>query len=221
VKLLVTCLFLAVTVSVYAQFVSPTNGVLPLFNGRNLDGFYTWLVDCHYDDPRAVFAVTNRMIRISGEGLGYLATRAIYENYRLVAEFKWGSTNWGDRIGKARDSGIFLHAIGPDGNSHDGHGAFKAAVECQVMEGAIGDLLLIRGTNAFGELIAPSLTAEVRAQSDSDGWPYWSSGKQGRSRTIKRWGRLNWFGKDPKWSDKLGFRGASDVGESRAGMDTR
>jgi len=125
--------------------LSPTNHI-KLFNGKDLTGFYTWLVDTKREDPRRVFTVTNGMIRISGDGLGYLSTEREYKNYRLIVEFKWGQKNWrwGDRIGKARDSGIFLHSVGPDGNSHDGQGAFKAAIECQIMQGAVGDLLLIR-----------------------------------------------------------------------------
>jgi len=65
------------------------------------------------------------MIRISGDGLGYLATTRSFADYRLVVEFKWGTLNtrWNDRVGRARDSGLFLHATGPDGNSHDGDGA--------------------------------------------------------------------------------------------------
>ncbi|MBL9128254.1 MAG: DUF1080 domain-containing protein, partial [Verrucomicrobiales bacterium] len=90
-----------------------------LFDGRDLRGWRTWLVDTRHDDPRGVFGVTNGWIRISGDGLGYLASEREFENYRLVVEWKWGTKNtrWGDRIGKARDSGIFLHATGPHGNS--------------------------------------------------------------------------------------------------------
>jgi hypothetical protein len=188
------------------------DAVSALFNRTNLQGFYTFLVDTRYEDPRSVFSVTNGMIRISGEGLGYLATKQAYQNYSLVAEFKWGQSNWhwGDRVSKARDSGIFLHATGPDGNSHDGRGAFKAAIECQIMQGAVGDLLLILGTNSFGQLIAPTFTAEIAAQPDPDGWPYWAPGK-GQSRTITRWGRLNWFNKSSNWKDTLGFRGSNDI----------
>jgi hypothetical protein len=132
-RLLAFCLWFAAMVARAGEGVeppiSPTERVR-LFNGNDLGGFYTWLVDTKSEDPRHVFAVTNGMIRISGEGLGYLATEKGYRNYHLVAEFKWGKTNWhwGDRIGRARDSGIFLHAIGPDGNSHDGQGAFMAAI---------------------------------------------------------------------------------------------
>ena len=191
-----------------------------LFNGANLDGLSTWLVDTKYEDPRRVFSVTNGMIRVSGDGLGYLATNRQYRDYRLVVEFKWGRQNWpwGDRIGKARDSGIFLHATGPDGNSHDGKGAFMAAIECNLFQGAIGDFLLIRGNALDGSLISPKLTAEVAGEHDADGWFTWQKG--GRRQMIQTWGRLNWFGKDRGWKDAIDFRGTRDV-ESPAGDWTR
>jgi hypothetical protein len=199
--------------------ISPT-AVIPLFNGRDLTGLYTWLVDTQRDDPRSVFGVTNGMIRISGDGLGYLSTERAYRDYRLIVEYKWGATNWawGDRIGAAKDSGIFLHSIGPDGNSHDGKGAFKAAIECQVMEGATGDFLLIRGNARDGSLIAPRVTVEVAPERDADGWFYWKPG--GEIRTVERWGRINWSMKSPQWRDLIGFRGEHDL-ESADGQWTR
>ena len=196
------------------------NAVVPretirLFNGTNLAGFHTWLMDTRRSDPRGVFTVTNAMIRISGEGVGYLATEREYTDYHLVAEFKWGRTNWhwGDRVGKARDSGVFLHATGPDGNSHDGGGAFMAAIECQVMQGAVGDVLLIRGAAADGSLIAPRVTVEAAPKQDADGWWTWQAG--GRQQTVTRWGRVNWSGKSRGWKDRLDFRGPRDVESAR------
>jgi len=189
-----------------------SNGLVkPLFNGRDLSGFYTWLVDTRYEDPRQVFTVTNGLLRISGDGLGYLATRASFRDYELTVEFKWGETNtrWGDRIGKARDSGVFLHATGPDGNSHDGKGAFMAAIECNVFEGATGDFLLIRGDDAQGKLIAPRVTITSDGRHDADSWPWWSP--DGNALTLERWGRVNWRHKDAHWRDITGFRGARDV----------
>ncbi|MBE7501918.1 MAG: DUF1080 domain-containing protein [Verrucomicrobiales bacterium] len=181
-----------------------------LFNGRDLAGFSTWLRDTRHEDPRGVFTVTNGWIRISGDGLGYLATRQSFAHYRLLVEFKWGTLNtpWNDRVGRARDSGIFLHATGPDGNSHDGDGAFMAAIECNLFQGATGDILLIRGKDAAGRLIAPRLTARVAPERDADGWWFWHG--QGRLQTIETWGRLNWFGKSRAWRDELDFRGPQD-----------
>lgn len=184
---------------------------LPLFNGTNLSGFSTWLVDSRGEDPRRVFQVANGLIRISGEGLGYLGTLASYCDYHLVVEYRWGQTNWnwGDRIGHARDAGIFLHAFGPDGNSRDGHGAFKAAIECNVFQGATGDFLLIQGVDENGHDLVPRLTSTVSTTPDGDGWPYWTQG--GKLRTFERWGRLNWSHKDPHWRDLTDFRGAQDI----------
>lgn len=187
-----------------------TTEAQPLFNGRDLAGWHTWLVDTHRDDPRQVFSVTNGMIRISGDGLGYLATESDYRDYELTLEWRWGTlnTSWGDRVDKARDSGVFLHATGPDGNSHDGGGAFMAAIECNVFQGAVGDFLLIRGSDSDGTLLAPRLTAETAAAPDADGWFSWQAG--GVPRTLTRWGRLNALGKAPDWRDELDFRGPHD-----------
>jgi hypothetical protein len=182
-----------------------------LFNGRDLAGFYTWLRDSRHEDPRGVFTVHEGMLRISGDGLGYLGTTNAFENYRLIVEFKWGhiNTHWNDRVGRARDSGIFLHATGPDGNSHDGDGAFMAAIECNLFQGATGDFLLIRGNDADGRLIAPRITAHVAPEQDAEGFPFWQ--RDGQLQTIETWGRLNWFGKSRQWRDELDFRGSRDI----------
>jgi hypothetical protein len=186
-----------------------------LFNGTNLSGWYTWLADTKREDPRRVFTVTNRMIRISGNGLGYLATGSEFQDYHLIVEFKWGQTNWSwaDRVGKARDSGIFLHSVGPDGNSHDGNGAYRAAIECQIMQGSVGDLLLIRGRAGDGTLLAPRLSAQVAPIRDTEGWPFWQRG--GQRVTLERWGRLNWSDKARHWKDESDFRGPRDVESPR------
>jgi hypothetical protein len=113
---------------------------------------------------------------------------------------------------------VFLHGTGPDGNSHDGAGAFRAAIECQIMQGATGDLLLIRGTNAAGALIAPRVTVLTSGELDADGWPFWDA--RGRPRTLERWGRVNWNGKSRAWRDELEFRGDRDA-EKPAGQWNR
>lgn len=183
---------------------------LRLFNGKDLSGFYTWLQDTKRDDPRGVFTVTDAgLLRISGDGFGYLSTRQSFRNYRLVVEFKWGTRNWRGREGKARDSGIFLHSAGPDGNSLDGNGAYKAAVECQIMQGAVGDLMLINGRRKDGSRVPVRLTAPVTPRRDADGWPTWHRG--GQPVTLEMGGRLNWFAKDAAWRDVLDFRGRRDV----------
>jgi hypothetical protein len=187
--------------------VAPTETV-SLFNGKDLSGWTTWLGDTKREDPRRVYSVQDGMIRISGDGFGYLATEKIYRDYRLVAEFKWGARNWRGREKNARDSGIFLHATGPDGNSFDGGGAFRCAIECQVMQGRVGDLMLIRGKDGEGKPIPMRMTASVAPGRDPEGWPTW---KKGGDPFLMERGRLNWSGIDPDWKDALDFRGKNDV----------
>jgi hypothetical protein len=191
---------------------------IELFNGKDLDGWSSWLVDARHRDPRMVFSTHEGAIRISGDGLGYLKTRDQYRDYRLTVEFRWGERNHLDRRDKARDSGIFLHAVGPDGNSYDGKGAYTAAIECQVMQGAVGDLLLIKGRDIDGRDVPVELTARVGKERDKDGWPFFDS--KGDSLTLRRTGRVNWLGKDENWKDVLDFRGKRDV-ESKTGEWTR
>jgi hypothetical protein len=176
--------------------------VIPLFNGKNLDGFYSWLTDTGYEDPRKVFTVRDRVLHISGDGYGYLATNDAYQNYKLVAEFKWGQRTWAARKDKTKDSGILVHASGKDG----ANGNWLPSLECQIIEGGVGDFIVIGGKDSDGKPLPVSLTCEVRP--DRDGESVWHRGGQRKTFTG---GRINWFGRDPDWVDKLGFRGRQDV----------
>ena len=92
------------------------DSTIQLFNGHNLNGWYIFLENRgRNNDPKKVFTVNNGIIRISGEEWGCITTNKEYENYHLVAEFKWGEKTFKPRSDKARDSGILLHSIGVDG----------------------------------------------------------------------------------------------------------
>ena len=179
-----------------------------LFNGVDLAGWSTWLGDTQRADPRNVYTVTDGAIRISGDGFGYLATTERYSDYRLLVEFRWGERNFQARVGKARDSGVFLHSVGPDGNSYDGNGAFRAAIECQVMEGAVGDFLLIKGKYEDGTNVPVRFTTSS-SRKDRDGWPWWDP--DGQDLTLEGTGRINWLRKSPDWQDRWEFRGENDL----------
>ncbi len=190
---------------------------IPLFDGGSLDRLYTWLVDDHQADPLRVFTRVDQVdgapaIRISGERWGGLVTRNAYQDYRLVVEFRWGTITWGNRMNGARDSGILLHCQGRDGNTAaDFNGPWMASVETQMIEGGTGDFILVSGFDERGDRIGPSVS--VHTSQDRDGeWVYdpWAELKQFTS------GRINWYGRDPDWSDRLGFRGKKDV-ENPAG----
>ncbi|NOX52913.1 MAG: DUF1080 domain-containing protein [Planctomycetes bacterium] len=207
--------------------------VIKLFNGRDLQGWTTWLVDTRKTDPRGVYSVRNGVIRISGDGFGYLGTLRAYKDYRLVVEVKWGRHNFRTRRGMARDSGIFLHAVGPEGNSYDrgwgakssntgpdiSSGAYKAAIECQVMEGGFGDILLIHGRYADGRHVPVRVTAPVKDRRVPGDYAKFQFDPTCPVRTLSV-GAIAWLKKDPHWRDVPGFRGQHDV-ESPAGQWTR
>lgn len=188
---------------------------LRLFNGKDLTHFYTFLEQHRYEDPLHVFTVVNvdgvPAIRVSGEEFGGFITREEFENYHLLVEFKWGTQTWGRRFNKAMDSGILLHCTGPDGNYA---GFWMASVECQIIEGGCGDLLMLEGKDAEGRPIPSSLTVECE-QSGQEFWYHPGA----PPRTLGA-GRFNWYGRDPLWQDVKGFRGRRDV-ESPAGRWTR
>ncbi len=174
-----------------------------LFDGSGLAHFYTFLRDRGRDsDPKQVFTVTDGLLRISGEEWGCITTRESFENYHLVAEFKWGAKTWGERADRARDSGILVHSTGPDGAYS---GIWMHSIECQIIEGGTGDVLVVGdGSEKF------SATAPVAAEKQDTSYLY---DPQGAPATINK-GRINWWGRDPAWSDTKGFRGARDVEKS-------
>ncbi|MGV3519822.1 3-keto-disaccharide hydrolase [Luteitalea sp.] len=140
----------------------------PLFNGRDLSGWQTFLGRPHPStevaglaraadgtyaevvglnrDPRGVFSVVTLegrpAIRISGEIYGGLITQADYENYHLRLQFRWGETRWPPRPLAPRDTGCCYHSTGPLGASY---GFWMRSFEFQIQEGDVGDFYSLDG----------------------------------------------------------------------------
>jgi hypothetical protein len=189
-------LMLALASLVSAEAIVPAKKIA-LFNGRNLDGWYTWLRESKYEDPKKVFTVQDGVIRVSGHDWGGLTTKNSYRDYHLVVEWKWGGPTYDSRKDKARDSGILIHGVGEDGAYNN---VWLESIESQIIEGGVGDFIMVGGKNR------PSLSAEVREGPNKE--LYWHKG--GELRTRDR-GRFNWFGRDPDWKDVLNFRGRQDI----------
>jgi hypothetical protein len=168
------------------------------FSGTDLSGFYTYLHESKYDDPKKVFSVKDGVLAISGEEFGGLTTREEYHDYILIAEWKWGERTFGLRKERARDSGLLLHCVGPDGAAG---GNWMESQECQIIEGGCGDFIMVGGNGN-----KPSLTCETRIGPDKQ--LYYEKGGKAETRDS---GRFNWWGRDPLWKDVLGFRGGRDV----------
>lgn len=114
-----------------------------LFNGRNLEGWYTFFPTQGVDkDPDKIITVEDGgVIRVTGKEFGYFATRRDYKDYHLVFEVKWGEKRWPPRENAVRDSGVLLHAIGPDK-------VWIKSIECQIQEKDFGDFFHIGGVSS-------------------------------------------------------------------------
>lgn len=171
-----------------------------LFNGKNLNGWYTFLKDRGRDnDPKKVFTVAEGMIRISGEEWGCITTNEEYSNYKLVFEFKWGRKTFPPRINNAMDNGVLLHSRGVDGGSQ---GIWMHSIECQIIEGGTGDFIVVGdGSPDF------AITSTVAQTKQGSSYIF----KPGGSLATINSGRINWFARDPAWKDVKGFRGKNDI----------
>ena len=167
------------------------------FNGKDLTGFYTYTHNNKYEDPQKVFTVKDGLLVISGEDFGAVTTKGKYKNYHLVTEWRWGPRTFAPREKASRDSGILLHCTGEEG-AVGGH--WMESQECQIIEGGCGDLLMVGGKGK------PSLTCKIR----TEGRAMIFDPENGKEETHDS-GRYDWWGRDPKWKDVLGFRGERDV----------
>ena len=140
----------------------------PLFNGRDLAGWDTFLGTPHPStpmpglarqadgayaqvvgvnrDPRGVFTVVQEdgaaAIRASGETYGALISAAEHADYHLRFQFKWGATRWPPRPDQPRDTGCCYHSVGPHGASY---GFWMRSFEFQIQEGDVGDFFSLAG----------------------------------------------------------------------------
>ncbi len=121
-----------------------------LFNGENLEGWDTYLGTpiTGFDDlaetatTDKVFSVVEqdgeKLIRITGEVNGSLATRDTFANYHLQLVFKWGTDVYSNR-----NSGLLYHGFGEFGKAL---GTWMVNIECQLMQGRMGDTYLMNNT---------------------------------------------------------------------------
>jgi hypothetical protein len=184
--------------------------VIKLFNGKDLSGLTTWLKKTRREDPRKVFTAEKGVIHVSGEDNGYLATAQEFRDYHLVVEFKWGKKTYGAKY--VRNSGILLHAVGPDGGAG---GVWMTCVECQLAQGCVGDLIVIRGKDRSGKTIPATLSSETVL--GPDGRTRW---KKGGKKTVYSGKQFWWSRHDPDFKELIDTRGKDDV-ESPLGQWTR
>ncbi|MFI3321118.1 MAG: DUF1080 domain-containing protein [Rikenellaceae bacterium] len=187
---------------------SENSEVIKLFNGKNLDNWYTYLRDRGKNvDPNGVFTVKDGLLRISGEEWGCITSNEEFENYVITLRYKWGEETHGARKGVARDSGLLLHSRGEDGAQAT---AWMYSLEVNIYEGRTGEIINI-SSKEQDELA--SLTAIVDPKTDTEG-SNWGSQYMfgGKEKVILGRGEIYWRDFDKEsWPNVVGSRSPQDI----------
>jgi type 1 glutamine amidotransferase len=149
------------------SYSDPSPGWMPLFNGQNLDNFYTFRnADGKNNDPQHVFKVENGMLHIldiadtsKSQENGYLATNDEFRNYRVRLQYKWGEKKFPvprHPEGLPRDSGLLYLIYGRDT-------VWPQCVEFQIQEHDTGDIWLLN-TEPRPNITASAATTQPNAQ---------------------------------------------------------
>lgn len=137
-KLLLFGVLLSIAVSGFSQ-----KEMKSLLNGKNLKGWDIFIGPKEKGgpivglnvDPLNIFTLTEldgaKVLRISGEVNGSIATKMEYENYHIRMIFKWG-----DKVYKQLNSGLLYHSYGPFGAGLD---VWMSSHELQLCTGKMGD----------------------------------------------------------------------------------
>ncbi|MEP7373163.1 MAG: DUF1080 domain-containing protein [Chitinophagaceae bacterium] len=139
-----------------------------LFNGKNLDGWYSFLTSKgKNNDPEKVFTIDNGLLHISGKEFGYISTEKTFKDFHLVVEFKWGEKKFPPRDADTtkRDNGICFYMP-----LNEKDFVWPKSIECQVQEGDVGDIWLIDSTTIIvdGKQSKPDNFTRVAKKKDAE-----------------------------------------------------
>jgi Domain of Unknown Function (DUF1080) len=121
-------------------------GWTPLFNGKNLDGWYTFLQKHGKNaDPDGVVTIEEGAIHLykntedkSQVVMGYIGTEQEYGDYHLRLQFRWGKKKFEPRYKLKRDAGLYYHVTGPDA-------VWPRGLQYQIEQTNVGDLITLFG----------------------------------------------------------------------------
>jgi type 1 glutamine amidotransferase len=118
--------------------------ITPLFNGKNLDGWYSYSQQHGINnDVEKAINIENGIIHLNGETIGYICTEKPYKNYYLRVVFRWGEKKYPTLQGEKRNSGIHYH-FPMDAKDE----IWPKSLECQIQEHDCGDYWCDGGTTA-------------------------------------------------------------------------
>jgi hypothetical protein len=208
-------LLLSVLVSAAASgavVVQSQSAWRPLWNGKDLDGWTTWMRQPEPSsdvpglkkdangkyfepigsgrDPLKVFTVLHDVdgrpaIRISGEVFGELRTKETFKDYHLKLQFKWGEKKWPPRDGAAtpRDSGLLYHVHAAPGV--DGR-TWARSIELQIQEHDVGDLYAIGSVIAVRAKPRAGMQPPLYDYNPAGQWTFFSQSQGASGRCIKQ-----------------------------------
>ena len=143
----------------------------PLFNGRDLNGWYTFLqVHGKNQDPDRVITIEDGAIHLykhvadgSKVVMGYISTEKEYGNYHLRLQYRWGEKKFEPRYRMKRDAGLYYHLTGPDR-------VWPRGLQYQIEQTNVGDLIALYGVQ---------LDTTIDPRTRSEAMPTFLEGEQG------------------------------------------
>jgi len=107
---------------------------IQLFNGKDLTGWQRFIDPTKKNvTPDDIWSVRDGVIVCRGHIAGYLRTNQEFSNYVLRLQWRWG-----DEIKSRRNSGVFVHTVGPNK-------IWPKGIEAQLASGSAGDFWLVGG----------------------------------------------------------------------------
>lgn len=198
----------------FARSAPQQAGWTSLWNGRDLEGWTTWLarpepgsvvpgmvkgangryteVIGSNKDPLKVFTVVPDVdgqpaIKVSGEVFGELRTVRSFKDYHLKFEFKWGEKKWPPRDAAAtqRDSGLLYHVHAEPGAQGR---TWARSIELQIQERDCGDLYAVGSAIAVRAKWRPGAAAGqagTYVYDPTGEWTYFSQTPGQSGRCVK------------------------------------
>lgn len=159
----------------------------PLFNGKDLDGWYLFLQKYGRDnDPERVVTIDGGMLHAYQSArngaevvMGYIGTKESYSDYHLRLQYRWGKKQFKPRYLYKPDAGIYYHHVGPDV-------VWPQAMQFQLELNGVGDLMTVGAIKLETTVDPATKTADWQEYlaPDKGGVPYEAGGK-GVSYTRK------------------------------------
>jgi hypothetical protein len=135
---------------------------IALFNGRNLDGWYTFLQKHGKNsDPDHIITIEDGAIHLyknAADGtnvvMGYIGTEKEYGNYHFRLQYRWGPKKFEPRYKLKRDAGLYYHILGDDA-------VWPRALQFQIEQTNVGDLIALHGFAVDTSIDPKTRSAEI------------------------------------------------------------